>query len=165
MAGGRPSLMNVHSLLCYTFRVSRVISQETALERQAVSRAHTARARGAPRKISAADHREAARGVVHMTLWHIEQWLQQPAGQIGVKDLVALYREVCDRAGFLSGRDLAAAESSRWQIAATLLASPNLSPDERKEILERVQRRENDVLAEGPATPVADVSADLGTEE
>ncbi len=130
-------------------------SPGTALERHLPPRSTTYQRR------TANDNRSRARYLAEMTLARIEVVLRTEIVKPG--DLIALYRELCDRAGFLTGRDLASAEASRWQVTATLLAAPGLSDAERSRILNDVRERERSTLAE--YTMDARERSDAGLDE
>lgn len=98
-----------------------------------------------------------------MSLYHLTQLMRWPE-LLQPLTILKIYREACDRAGFLTGAQLAVAESARWKMAAEALAAPGLTDDQRGRMLAELQAREREVLGEDGAGPPSGF-ADVGTEE
>lgn len=136
-----------------------------AATRKALKRHGAHEAGRRPRGQLTADHnRKAARAVALASLSRLA-YLLEADGELSVRDLVSIYRTACDRGGWLTGRDLAAAEVARWQVAAQLLATPGLSTAERKRILDDVRAREQEALAEHGHRGAGEPPNDLGSDE
>lgn len=112
---------------------------------------------------TAREHRIEARNLARSSMYHLTQLMRWPE-LLQPRTVLAIYREACDRAGFLGGAQLAAAESARWKMAAEALAAPGLSDEKRSAMLAELQAREREVLGEVNEAAEAGWS-DVGTDE
>lgn len=78
--------------------------------------------------------------------------------------VVAAFRELCDRGGFLTGDRLASAEKSRAEIVLRVLESKNLTSEQGDAVLARVRDHEAEALGEVAPNEPIDVTDTTASE-